>query len=85
MKLTIDIADYSPESGIRLSWLPSARIDVQIDKEAIIISGNNKGLLSLANHLLTLSQKSIPSGHHIHLDESNGLEDKSRELILLKI
>ena len=40
------------------------------------------GLRSLARLLLTLAQDGVPQHHHIHLDESNALEDGSATLII---
>lgn len=54
-----------------------------VSKE-VLISANNEGLLSLANHLLTLAQKEVPIGSHIHLDEYNSLEEGSIDLIIEK-
>ena len=48
----------------------------------VVIEGNAEGLETLARHLLTLAQPGVPSGSHLHLEDSNGLEDGSLALVL---
>ncbi|MEU9753767.1 hypothetical protein AB0D90_11585 [Streptomyces althioticus] len=48
----------------------------------IVIEANSAGLKTLAGHLLTLAQDGTPDGAHLHLEESNGLEDGSARLVL---
>ena len=65
-----------------LKWEDDYTITVKIQYGAAVISANKAGLLSLANHLIALAEEA--PGCHIHLDEYNGLEDDSSELILEK-
>ena len=51
---------------------------------------NESGLRSLAKHLLCLADTEVPVHYHIHLDESNSLEDGSfrinnREKLILRL
>jgi hypothetical protein len=85
MKMTIEVPDYSPEHGIRTEWEYGFNISSHIDDGSAIIKANRAGLVSLARHLLVLAQPEVPSGAHIHLDESNSLEDGSCELIIEKL
>jgi|WetSurMetagenome_2_1015567.scaffolds.fasta_scaffold918529_2 hypothetical protein len=78
----IQIKDYDPNKGIQLSWEYGHSIECKKINSTFIIKANEAGLISLANHLLTLAQPGIPSGYHLHLDDSNGLEDSSCELII---
>jgi hypothetical protein len=39
-------------------------------------------LESLGNHFFTLAQSTVPAGEHLHLDDSNALEDGSCALIV---
>ena len=57
-------------------------ISVDIDRNTAVIRANREGLLSLANHMISLAEES--SGSHIHLDEYNALEEGSAELIVEK-
>jgi hypothetical protein len=43
---------------------------------------NGAGLISLAQYLLTLAEKPVPTGAHIHMDASRELEDGSLDLVL---
>ena len=84
MNVLMKITEYDPKQGMRFNWEHGFSIETRIDKNAVIISANEAGLRSLANHLITLAQKTIPSEYHFHLDDSNGLEEGSCELIIEK-
>jgi len=88
MKIVMDITDYNPKLGMQFSWEDNFKIECKksiYNNNTFIIKANEAGLKSLANHLLTLSQSSIPSGYDFHLDDSNGLEEGSCELIFEKV
>jgi len=77
-------------SGFKYNWEDGFSIKAEIDinsddGNAIVIKANKAGLISLANHLMELSEDRFVTNHHIHLDESVGLENGSVELILEKI
>ena len=84
MKLQINIPDYSSASGFKLHWQDNFKILVKVSNSDVIISANKEGLESLANHLLSLAQNEVPVHTHIHLDENNGLESGSINLIIEK-
>ncbi len=65
---------------MKIEWKEGFEIRVSIDGNAVYISANREGLLSLANHLTTLAE-SIP-GNHIHYDECNSLEEGSVEMVI---
>ena len=67
---------------MQLHWEDNFQIQVEIEGDTAVISANRAGLLSLAGHLTVLAGE-VP-GSHLHLDEYNGLEDHSAELILVK-
>ena len=56
MKKVIEYQEYIAEKGIKLSWESNHVIKCTIENNSIIISANKQGLLSLANHLITLAQ-----------------------------
>lgn len=85
MKVEIELEDYSKEEGIKLKWEKGFNIKVERAGDEILISANKAGLISLANHLLTLSQDEILEGTHIHLDEYNSLEESSLDVIIEKV
>jgi len=76
-------------SGFQYYWEDGFSIKAEIDinsddGNAIVIKANKAGLISLANHLIELSDDRFVTNHHIHLDESVGLEKGSVELTLMK-
>ena len=84
MKQEIEIVQYDANKGIQFNWEENFEIEVKNEGGEVIISANNEGLLSLAKHLLTLAQKEVPIGAHIHFDEYNSLEEGSYDLIIEK-
>lgn len=84
MEIKITLPDYDASKGLRLMWQEGYTITVQVFQDSVLISANKEGLISLANHLLTLAQDTAPLGSHFHLDSCNALEEGSTELILEK-
>jgi hypothetical protein len=68
---------------MKLKWEEGFLITVATGNNSATISANKEGLLSLANHLLALSEEK--AGCHIHLDAYNALEDNSANLIIEKV
>ena len=64
-------------------WIDGFEIRVRIEDDAVVISGNEEGLRSLANHLNALADEKGCS--HFHLDEHNSLQEGSKQLIVEKI
>lgn len=86
--MNIDVPDYKETQCFTFDWGEGFYLKCNYSNcgEGIaVISANTEGLMSLAKHLLELSQASVPSGTHIHLDEYNSLENGSIELIIEKI
>ena len=65
---------------MELKWVEGFEINVRIENDAVVISANKEGLLSLSSHLKSLAEE--PPGTHIHMDAYNSLEEGSLELIL---
>ncbi len=84
MKQEVEIIKYNAKKGLQLCWENNFIIEVSVERKEVLISANNEGLRSLANHLLTLAQTEVPVGTHIHLDEHNSLEEGSVDLIIEK-
>lgn len=80
----IKTLDYCAEKGLQLQWEKDFAISVTTLENEVTIRANKSGLISLARHLLTLAQDSVPKYSHIHLDEYNSLEEGSAELIIQK-
>lgn len=70
------------EAGLRFTWVENYRLRVRQMGTDVVIEGNAEGLETLARHLLTLAQPDVPSGAHLHLEDSNGLELGSLALVL---
>ena len=68
---------------MEFKWEPGFTISVREECDAVVISANKAGLISLAASLMTLAQEKGTS--HFHLDQYNSLEDGSLELIVDKI
>ena len=82
MKVELDVPRYSPTEGIRINWDDAFEISVSSAGSDIRISANRAGLRSLARILLTLADERVPAGRHVHLDDSNSLEDGSTGLVI---
>lgn len=67
---------------MEIKWTDGYKISAMTGNDAITISANREGLLSLAAVLTELADGE--KGDHIHLDEYNSLEDGSAELIIEK-
>ncbi|MCR5793043.1 MAG: hypothetical protein K6G65_07725 [Lachnospiraceae bacterium] len=85
MKIQINVNDYDCREGLKLTWKDNYKIECNYDDGEIIILANEAGLMSLANHLVSLAQRRVPSGTHIHLDEDNSLEEGSKDIVIQKI
>jgi len=67
---------------MKFEWENGFKIEVIIENDTVRIVANKEGLISLARHLVTLSQEEYCKGNHFHLDSSNSLEVSSKELII---
>lgn len=67
---------------MQIEWENGFEIRVSIKAGEALISANQDGLVSLAYIMLALAKEN--PGAHVHLDESNSLEDGSCALVLEK-
>lgn len=81
--MNISVPNYD-EKGFKFLWEDDAAIKCTVNGNTILIEANRDGLISLARHMLELSQDMVPDGTHFHLDEDNSLEDGSVEMIVVK-
>ena len=84
MEFNIKIPDYDEKRGFKFEWESDFDLEVNIVKDKVLIIANKDGLISLARHLINLSQDHYPAGYNFHLDAYNSLEDGSNELIIQK-
>lgn len=68
---------------MEFKWEEGFEIAVEIQNGEVVLSANEAGLRSLANHLIALAEDEA-HGAHFHLDENNSLDDGSAELIVQK-
>ena len=68
------------ETIMEIKWEEGSEIRVRIEDQAVTISANREGLLSLAEQFTMLADEK--TGSHIHYDESNSLEEGSDELVV---
>jgi hypothetical protein len=78
----VKIGSYSSDRGLGLEWSPGFEIEIQAHSTEIVIRANKAGLISLAQHILTLADDSVPSGTHVHLDATRELKDSSLDLVI---
>ena len=67
---------------MKIEWVDGFDIRVKFDHDAVVISANKEGMLSLAKQFAALAEAA--PGQHIHYDEYNSLEDGSTELIIVR-
>ena len=83
--ITIQIPIYTPEDRLKLEWEKDFFIKIIQEDGTVMLQANQNGLGSLAKHFLCLADSRVPLHNHIHLDDSNSLEDGSSELIIEKV
>ena len=72
------------DGGLQFVWEDNAVIQTENDGKSFYIKANKAGLRSLANHFLSLAQDTVTNHNHFHLDDLNGFEERSCELIVEK-
>jgi len=86
INITLEVPVFN--GAFNYNWTKKSKIKTIIEWDVgdrgIVIKCNKEGLLSLANHLVNLSQAEVPEHYHIHLDEFNSLESGSISLIIEK-
>lgn len=80
--VVVRIPCYTRESGVCFFWESGYAIKVEILGDAIGITANREGLISLASHCLNLAQDAIAPFDCMEFDEFNSLEEGFLPLIL---
>ena len=70
--VNVEIIEYVEEDGPCYEFSDADRISVRVAGKDVVISGNREGLETLARIALTLAQKDVTTGSHVHLDEGFG-------------
>ena len=82
MKVELDVVAHS-SCGITTRWRPGHVIEVTTGHDRTVhIRANREGLLTLAQHLVTLGLPDVSPGRHIHYDDDSGLEEGSADLVI---
>jgi hypothetical protein len=82
MEMVLRVPEYDASRGLSFEWDEGFEIGVEVlSSSEILVTANRAGLISLARHLLTLSQDGIASGRHLYLTADQELES-SVNLIL---
>ncbi|MFF9840670.1 hypothetical protein [Streptomyces sp. NPDC013740] len=76
------VAAVTDDAALVFTWDADARIEVRNLGGEVVIEANAAGLRTLAGHLMVLAGDGVPDGAHLHLEDSNGLEDGSVSLVL---
>jgi hypothetical protein len=84
MEIKINVPDYDISTGFKYQWEDGFRINLKEEDGIIVLTANKEGLLSLANHFLSLAQDNVPTRVHLHLDDMNALEVDSLEWVIEK-
>jgi hypothetical protein len=69
---------------MQFDWDDNSEIEVKVEKNQVMLWANKEGLVSLAKHLMKLSEDEHPSGYHFHLDDYNLLDKGSNEIVIGK-
>lgn len=85
MNITIAVPDYEEHGHLRFEW--DEGFEIALDREGgeVVIKANVPGLISLARHMMTLAQRAVPVGSHLHLADGLELEEGSGDLIIDKV
>ncbi len=70
----MEIPAYDATTGLSFVWDDGFEMAVDTTAAEVVIAANPAGLISLARHLLTLAQESVPDGSHVHLTAGQELE-----------
>lgn len=84
----VEIAEYDPARGIGTWWEEGTVLRAEVwesPEKTVVISGNPAGLVSLARHLLTLAQESVPDGRHLDFDTYCGWLEEGSAAIRVEV
>jgi hypothetical protein len=77
MRVEISVPQYSTDNGLVVDWEPEPVIRVTHQQDGMYVQANRDGCVTLARIFLSLAQRGVPNGVHLHLESSNGLTDDS--------
>lgn len=80
----VEIPDDDPRDGFKFNWTDGHEFDSAFEDGELVITANQAGLLSLANHLINLADDKWPSGHHFHFDVGVELDEGAIPVVFVK-
>ena len=85
--VTVPLPTYSTDGGMTLAWVDGYRLRVRVlgsmeQGFEVVIEGNAEGFESLGRYALALAQTDVPSGFHLHMEDSTVLDAPSSSLVL---
>ncbi len=84
----VEVTAYDPVLGVGTWWEEDTALRAEVwdsPEKTVVISGNPAGLVSLARHLLTLAQESVPDGRHLDFDTYCGWLEKGSTAIRVEV
>jgi hypothetical protein len=84
----VEVAVYDPALGVGTWWEDDTILRAEVwesPEKTVVISGNPAGLVSLARHLLTLAQESVPDGRHLDFDTYCGWLEEGSAAIRIEV
>ena len=86
--VTINVNPYDPALGVGTWWDDDTVLRAEVwetPERTVVISGNPAGLRSLARHLLTLAQDSVPDGRHLDFDSYSGWLEEGSAAVRIEV
>jgi hypothetical protein len=73
--MVVQVVQYDPRLASISFWDEGTVLRAEVldsPERTVVFSGNKAGLISLARHLLTLAQETVPAGSHMDFDSYCG-------------
>ncbi|MEJ8651669.1 hypothetical protein WKI65_27200 [Streptomyces sp. MS1.AVA.3] len=74
MDLVISVPEHRVGEGLQFTWDDGFEIELEVGSTEVVLKANRAGLTSLARHLLSLAQRGVREGAHIHLTANQEIE-----------
>lgn len=87
-RVSVEVMVYEPALGVGTWWDDGTVLRAEVwesPERTVVISGNSAGLVSLARHLLTLAQDSVPDGRHLDFDTYCGWLEEGSAAIRIEV
>jgi hypothetical protein len=88
LPVTVEVTTYDPSLGVGTWWDEETVLRAEVwesPEKTVVLSGNPAGLVSLARHLLTLAQDSVPDGRHFDFDSYCGWLEEGSAAVRIEV